>query len=88
MIDVGNLKMARETLCIAQHAINQAWEPNRKTHSDLIQKMIDQIDIQRPLGPDGKHGNRHTPTCGCSINDLEGEFMMRDRADDDSVQKL
>lgn len=27
--------------------------------------MIRDIDEQRPLGPDGKHGNRHTPTCGC-----------------------
>lgn len=76
-IEIGNLKSARETLCVAQHTINQAWEPNRKVHSDLLQEMINQIDILRPLGSDGKHGNLHTPYCGCSITDLEGEFIIR-----------
>ena len=29
------------------------------------QEVIDLIDQIRPLGPDGKHGDRHTPYCGC-----------------------
>jgi hypothetical protein len=27
--------------------------------------IINEIDRQRPLGPDGTHGERHTETCGC-----------------------
>lgn len=52
------LKMIRETLCVAQSAVGVH---NR----ERIQRMINEIDRQRPLGPDGKHGDRHTATCGC-----------------------
>jgi len=57
------LKMLRETLCVAQTAIGEALD-NPK-HIERIQRLIDEIDRQRPLGPDGKHGNLHTPFCGC-----------------------
>lgn len=30
-----------------------------------IGRLIVDIDRQRPIGPDGKHGGRHTSTCGC-----------------------
>lgn len=30
-----------------------------------IAALINQIDLHRPLGPDGTHGDRHTATCGC-----------------------
>lgn len=63
-IPIGDLKMARETLCTAQHAVATMY-PTEDSHITRLQRMIDQIDVQRPLGPDGKHGNRHTPTCGC-----------------------
>lgn len=62
-----NLKMLRETLCIAQNRI--ANSPYRKSDNlgDIhrIQHLINEIDHHRPLGPDGKHGNYHTETCGC-----------------------
>ena len=64
-LEVNDLKMLRETLCVAQHTINQAWIPNMHLHSDRLGELIDQIDILRPLGPDGKHGERHTAECGC-----------------------
>lgn len=61
------LKMVRETLCIAQGAVLRADPPDSRwrEHSDRLQRLIGEIDRQRPLGPDGKHDNRHTPTCGC-----------------------
>lgn len=54
-----NPKMLRETLCLAQSVITS------KMHLDRIQQLIDECDRHRPLGIDGKHGNLHTPTCGC-----------------------
>jgi hypothetical protein len=62
-----SLKSIRETLCIAQSAINHSTTNLRRrdADSDLIGRIIAEIDRQRPLGPDGKHGDRHTSTCGC-----------------------
>lgn len=51
------LKMLREHLCYAQ--------TTRKATSTTLDKLIKQIDVYRPLGPDGKHGNLHTVKCGC-----------------------
>jgi len=61
------LKMIRETLCCAQAALNYLppYGARLHEHSDRIQRLIDEIDRQRPLVVDGKHGNLHTPTCGC-----------------------
>ena len=73
IIDVGDPKMAKEVLCEMQSLLNtfydskdaniqrEAVEPKLAR----VQKMIDQIDIHRPVGPNGKHGNLHTATCGC-----------------------
>ncbi len=60
-------KMLRETLCVAQTEIgNSPWNEDRKLeYLDRLQRLIDECDRHRPLGPDGKHGDRHTPTCGC-----------------------
>ncbi|MBD3941961.1 hypothetical protein IF188_09665 [Microbacterium sp. NEAU-LLC] len=32
---------------------------------DQIAELVREIDRHRPLGIDGKHGDLHTPTCGC-----------------------
>jgi hypothetical protein len=60
--------MLRETLCVAQTEIgNSPWNEDRKReHIDRLQRLIDACDVHRPLGPDGKHGDRHTATCGCT----------------------
>jgi hypothetical protein len=60
-------KMLRETLCVAQARIgNSDLDQGRKhEHLDRLQRLIKACDSHRPLGPDGKHGDRHTPTCGC-----------------------
>lgn len=60
LIPVASLKMTREALCAGQTYVNSH-------QSERIQAIIDQIDVHRPLGPDGKHGNLHTPTCGCEL---------------------
>lgn len=44
----------------------QTWAPeNYIAKVDALQQLVDEIDRHRPLGPDGKHGNRHTAYCGC-----------------------
>jgi hypothetical protein len=60
-------KMLRETLCVAQARIgNSPYDESRKReHIERLQRLIDECDRHRPLGPDGKHGDRHTDTCGC-----------------------
>lgn len=75
-IESANAKMLRETLCLAQSRFykleeyfDSEWSPERaiemKHHAERIQELINEIDKHRPLGSDGKHGNRHTSTCGC-----------------------
>lgn len=62
-------KMLRETLCVAQTRIGNSDldQGRRREHIDRLQRLIDACDVHRPLGPDGKHGNRHTATCGCDL---------------------
>lgn len=61
-------KMLRETLCFAQTVVGYAGTSRASEHVERIQRLIDACDIHRPLGPDGKHGDRHTPTCGCEVS--------------------
>lgn len=83
-LEIEDLKMLREALCVAQSAIGQAYSMNQQkpyvtNKIDAIQKVIDEIDILRPLGPDGKHGNLHTEFCGCEYNpylDLLNEWRV------------
>lgn len=62
-------KMLRETLCVAQTRIGASPldESRKAEHIARLQRLIDACDAHRPLGPDGKHGDRHTPTCGCGV---------------------
>lgn len=60
-------KALRETLCIAQTRIGNSGLDKHRQESDIanLQALIAECDRHRPLGPDGKHGDRHTSTCGC-----------------------
>ena len=60
-------KMLRETLCLAATEIGNAPrnEDRKQQHLDRLQRLLDECDRHRPLGPDGKHGKLHTETCGC-----------------------
>lgn len=62
-------KMLRETFCVAQSRIGNSTldGDRRRTHIERLQRLIDECDRHRPLGPDGKHNDLHTPTCGCDF---------------------
>lgn len=62
-------KMIRETLCIAQATIRARVSLRCDEHSKLLQRLIEECDRHRPIGADGTHGDRHTPTCGCQETD-------------------
>jgi hypothetical protein len=69
-IPVTALKATREALCAASSALAERARQGTDVHAvppwiDRLQALCDQIDVHRPLGPDGKHGDRHTVTCGC-----------------------
>lgn len=73
IINVGiNPKALRETLCIAQARIGNSGLDKHRQERDIahLQALIDECDRHRPLGPDGKHGDRHTPTCGCDVPEI------------------
>lgn len=60
-------KMLRETLALCQHAVGRLpySAETKATPLHHLQLLLREIDQMRPLGPDGKHDNRHTPQCGC-----------------------
>lgn len=58
-------KTLRETLCVAQGAVLRAGGDRAQHDGSVLAQLIDECDRQRPLGADGKHGDRHTPECGC-----------------------
>lgn len=60
-----DLKMMREALCLAQWAMRHASFNIADSSINHVQTLINEIDKHRPVGTDGKHGNNHTPTCGC-----------------------
>lgn len=82
-IEVGNLKSLWEALCVAQSAMRDSHPDTlsdyTKTYTSRLQEVIDQIEILRPLGRNGKHGRLHTEHCGCADNpylDLLNEWRV------------
>jgi hypothetical protein len=67
VVPPDGVKMLRETLCVAQSRIlnSPVDAGDRLGHSRRLGWLINECDRHRPLGPDGKHGDRHTETCGC-----------------------
>lgn len=59
IVPAADLKALREALARAQSGRLTPED------SDRLTGVIAEIDRNRPLGPDGKHGDLHTPTCGC-----------------------
>lgn len=64
-VEVDSVKLLREALCIAQTAINESPVNWSDSINKRLGRLINELDKHRPLGPDGKHGDRHTKTCGC-----------------------
>ena len=73
IVPAADLKALREALCVAQIAMGYMLTDPDDTEDtarliaqrERIEQIIAEIDRHRPLGPDGKHGELHTPTCGC-----------------------
>ena len=55
----SNPKMLRETLCLAQYVVSHTSGTRIPQHVERLGQMIALCDVLRPLGIDGKHGNRH-----------------------------
>lgn len=54
-VPADGVKMLRETLCVAQTLIGLSRQEERKAeHIGRLQALIDELDVHRPLGPDGK----------------------------------
>lgn len=64
-IEVDSVKMTREALCLAEHAMHHTSANIAASQKRRIAGLIREMDKHRPLGTDGKHGDLHTPTCGC-----------------------
>lgn len=68
IIQTKDVKMMREALCAASgallHCDTTTGVPNM-SHVKYLQILINECDRHRPIGNDGKHGSRHTATCGC-----------------------
>lgn len=62
----GDPKAIREALCVAEGAtLRNVDEEDWHGAREVLGALIQECDRHRPLGPDGKHGNHHTATCGC-----------------------
>lgn len=59
-----SLKMVREALYYAEATMLQTVQGQR--YREIVQDLVEDIDRQRPLGRNGKHGNLHTDNCGCA----------------------
>lgn len=67
---MSGLKGTREALCVAQSALAERARSGVDVASvprwiASLGDIIALIDLCRPLGPDGRHGERHTAACGC-----------------------
>ena len=68
-------KMLLETLNVASHALNELEKARPgynaggtvEQHLERLRHLSDECQRMRPVGPDGKHGDRHTPSCGCKL---------------------
>lgn len=60
----ASLKMLREALCVAQTDLHHRLD-GRTNAMHRLQDILNLIDRHRPLDADGRHGNLHTPSCGC-----------------------
>jgi hypothetical protein len=66
-------KVLRETLGVVGAALTVLEEQHPRfnaggsiaTHRERLALLDAEAHRMRPTGPDGKHGDRHTPECGC-----------------------
>ena len=65
IVSPEELKKTREMLCEVASLVGQLPDDRAPIWTGWLQTIIDRIDVCRPLGPDGRHGNLHTALCGC-----------------------
>ncbi|UTN92074.1 HNH endonuclease [Arthrobacter phage Darby] len=80
-LEILSVKSLREDLCVVQSALSMYPSGDQKSRIERIGRIINQLDVMRPLGSDGKHGKRHTENCGCDFPDPtpEQELEYLDR---------
>lgn len=71
------LKSIREAMCLAQAALGHAGTDQMMHASDVLADLICDIDRQRPLGPNGKHGDLHTRDCQCDDVQINSGMHVR-----------
>lgn len=62
-----SIKMIGEALCYAETALLNFYPvtDQRTRYAAIIADLLADAHRQRPVGSNGKHGDLHTPTCGC-----------------------
>lgn len=79
-----SIKLLRERLCAIQPLLHDAPEDVRSA----VNGLVSLVDRHRPLGTDGKHGDLHTPTCGCDDRPTEVvDLVAALRASVDAARK-
>lgn len=68
-----SIKSVGEALSYAECALLNFYPEGRRRdmYAKIIADLLADVRRQRPVGPDGKHGNRHTETCGCGTEPCE-----------------
>ena len=68
-----SIKMVGEALRYAQSGMLNTYPagPQRDGYAKIIQDLINDVNRQRPIGNDGKHGDLHTENCGCELSETE-----------------
>lgn len=56
-------KSLHEAFCYAQTYLPNTSQGNY--FRLVLQELINDLEVMRPLGSDGKHNYLHTETCGC-----------------------
>lgn len=73
--------MSIKSLCEALN--KEAVRPDRNWPDDVseaVTALIVRINTHRPTGPDGKHSNRHTATCGCQaiVDEIQHAYLSKE----------
>lgn len=59
-------KTLKEALGMAQAGLGAIYHPDAARRAGaVLGQLAAECDRKRPVGQDGKHGDRHTDECGC-----------------------
>lgn len=64
-----SVKMVGEALAVAETAVANFYPADeyRDRCARILADLLSDVARQRPTGSNGKHGELHTPTCGCDL---------------------